>query len=158
MRTLVIGYGNIGRLDDGLGPALAEAIGRLALPGVSVDSDYQLVVEDAVELAQHDAVIFADADASCPDPFYFRRLSPEPHLSFSSHSVQPAALLFLAADLFAAKTKAYVLGIRGYEFNEFGERLSGTAQKNLAAASDFLRNALCEGDLDKHCQAELKTA
>ena len=33
---LLLGYGNPGRLDDGLGPALAAQVERLALPGVTV--------------------------------------------------------------------------------------------------------------------------
>jgi DNA-binding response OmpR family regulator len=47
-RVLVIGYGNPGRLDDGLGPALAETLQRLDLPGVTVDADYQLTAEDGL--------------------------------------------------------------------------------------------------------------
>jgi len=36
----------------------------------------------------------------------------------------PVRSLTARADgCFNAKTKAYILGIRGYEFNEFGERL-----------------------------------
>ena len=50
---LLIGFGNPGRLDDGLGPALADAIEKLALPGVTVESNYQLTVEDAAEIAKH---------------------------------------------------------------------------------------------------------
>ena len=46
-KVLLIGYGNPGRLDDGLGPALAAAVEKLAIPGVTVDADYQLNVEDA---------------------------------------------------------------------------------------------------------------
>ena len=34
-RLLVIGYGNPGRLDDGLGPAFAAQVERLQLPDVS---------------------------------------------------------------------------------------------------------------------------
>ena len=40
----------------------------------------------------------------------------------------------LACELFGAKTKGYVLGIKGYTFNEFGEGLSAGALKNLATA------------------------
>ena len=50
-RILVIGYGNPGRLDDGLGPAVASAMEEFNLPGVSVDSNYQLTVEDAASAA-----------------------------------------------------------------------------------------------------------
>ena len=43
VKTLLIGYGNPGRLDDGLGPALAEAVAKLAIPGVTVEADPEAV-------------------------------------------------------------------------------------------------------------------
>ena len=55
MRTLVLGFGNPGRLDDGLGPAVVEALRAYELPGVTMDADYQLRVEDAAEIAGYDA-------------------------------------------------------------------------------------------------------
>ncbi len=139
---LVIGYGNPGRLDDGLGPALAEKIAACRVPGVTVDSDYQLTVEDAVTLAGHDVVVFADADVAGPAPFYFKEIRPAAHITFSSHSIGPASLVGLAEDLFGKTPKAFVLGIRGYEFNEFGEQLSAAAISNLNEAVIFLEETL----------------
>lgn len=141
-RILVIGYGNPGRLDDGLGPALAQAVDRLGIAGVDVDSDYQLTVEDAHELAHHDVVIFADADVSGPEPFYLKTVAPAPRVTFSSHSIGPASLLGLTRELFAACPQAFILGIRGYEFNEYEERLSAKAQENLEQAVTFMETAL----------------
>lgn len=141
-RVLVIGYGNPGRLDDGLGPAFAERLEERALDGVRVDANYQLAVEDAAEVAEHDVVVFADATASGPEPFFFRPVEASAALSFSSHSVKPEALLALAQDLFGARTRGYALGIRGYLFNEFGERLSPAARGNLAAALSFFETWL----------------
>lgn len=151
-KVLVIGYGNPGRRDDGLGPALAEALEGLNLPGVTIDSDYQLTVEDAAAVAEHEVVVFADADLAAPEPFWFRKIEPGPSVtsstalgaSFSSHSVQPDSVLALAQELFGARTEGYVLGIRGYEFDEFGEALSQRAQANLAAALQFIRPVLRE--------------
>ena len=141
-RILVIGYGNPGRRDDGLGPALAAALDGMALPGVTVDADYQLTIEHAAEIAAHDAVIFADAAVRGPAPFEFRRLDPGEPATFSTHSVSPAGVLALAQQCFAARTCGYVLALRGYEFNEFGEGLSPPAQANLAAAVEFLHTVL----------------
>jgi hydrogenase maturation protease len=137
-KFLLIGYGNPGRLDDGLGPALAEAIESLDLPGVTVDSDYQLTVEDAAVVAEHDIVIFADASISGDEPFFFKPIQPKSTLSFSSHSVEPDALMALAIDLFGATTKGYALGIRGYEFDEFEEKLTSQAKENLQKAVQFI--------------------
>lgn len=147
-RMLVVGFGNPGRLDDGLGPALAQAVAELGLPDVEVDSDYQLTVEDAAVAAEHDVIVFADADETGPEPFALRRLelgSTRP--TFSSHHVSPAGVLALAKDLFGAEPECWLLGIRGYEFNAFGERLSGAARDNLRAALSALSGMLGEGKL-----------
>lgn len=148
--VLLIGYGNPGRLDDGLGPALAKAIAAQNLPGVLTDSDYQLSVEAAAAAAEVETVIFADADTSGPEPFWMKRLelgSIRP--SFSSHSISPEGVLALARELFDAKTEAWIMGIRGYQFNEFGERLSPGARENLNAAYEFLEKALRTGRLEE---------
>lgn len=142
--VLVIGYGNPGRLDDGLGPALAGALQALNLPGVTVDSDYQLTVEDAELVARHSVVIFADAAVQGPEPFALRAVSPTDEASFSSHSVEPGAVLTLA-QLFGGRPAAYALAIRGYEFNGFGEQLSPAARRNLAAAVRFMQDSLAKG-------------
>jgi hydrogenase maturation protease len=151
-RFLVYGYGNPGRGDDGLGPALAAALEELNPPSTTVESNYQLSVEDAADVAEHDAVIFVDADVSCPEPFRFERVAPERALSFSSHSVAPGALLALADELFGKKTDGYLLGIRGYEFNEFKESLSYLARENLGEALKFVIRALEERRFDEYLQ------
>jgi len=146
---LLIGFGNPGRLDDGLGPAFAERVEQMNLPGVVVDSDYQLTVEDGAAVAEHAVVIFADASTNCKEPYSFEKIEPEPTMSFSSHSISPQAVLGLAHDLFKAKTRGYLLGIRGYEFDEFGQKLSGHAKKNLDKAVDFFNSVVKTGDFDK---------
>lgn len=147
-RVLVYGYGNPGRLDDGLGPALARELSA-RLPGdeLTIESGYQLQVEDAALVAEHGVVVFADADVACAEPFELRRLEPRPGAEFSTHSVAPAALLALAREHFDCRTVGFVLGIRGYEFDEFGEELSPGARRNLAAAADYVARALGDGSL-----------
>lgn len=144
-KVLVIGYGNPGRRDDGLGPTAAAAIEKMRLRDVTVDSDYQLTVEDAHAVARCDVAVFVDADASGPEPFSFRRIAPSDYASFSSHSVEPDVVLGLARSLFKAEPDGYVLGIRGYEFNEFGEALSKGARENLDEAVRFLRETIVTG-------------
>ena len=147
--VLFIGYGNPGRLDDGLGPALADALEKLDLPGVSVDADYQLMIEDAAVAAEHDFVIFADAAVKGGDTYFFHAIEPRDPSGFSTHSVEPEAVLGMAHKMFGASTKGFVLGIRGYEFNEFGERLSVGAQANLRRALEFIEPVLRERSFDQ---------
>ena len=137
-RVLLLCYGNPGRLDDGLGPAFGEVAERESLPGVTVDVDYQLTVEDAALAVEHDTVVFIDAAVRGREPFFFRQIGPVPGLGFSSHGAEPAAILALAGEFQERIPEGYVLGIRGYEFSEFGETLSPGALDNLAAALQFL--------------------
>ena len=141
-KVLVIGYGNPAREDDGIGPAAAEIIGKHSIEGIVVDANYQVTVEDAVAVAQHDYVIFIDASASGKEPFTFSRLYPKHQISFSSHSVEPEEVLGLAKDLFNAGTEAYILGVRGYSFSMFEERMTEKASENLSKALDFLVHVL----------------
>ena len=150
--VLLIGYGNPGRLDDGLGPAAAKAVEELRLPGVTVETDYQLTVEDAADVARCKVVVFVDADVGGPAPFRVRRIEPGPErVGFSSHSVAPREVLALAKQLFNAAPKGYILGIRGYEFDDFGEALSEKAQANLAEAVEYVKAAIRKGEFEEVC-------
>lgn len=147
-RTLILAWGNPARGDDGLGPAIAGLVDALAIPEVTVHSDYQLQIEDAETIARHDRVIFVDADRTGTEPFSCRRLTPSTHgLSFTSHSVSPGALLELTRRLFERAPEAWLIGIRSYDFDQFEEKLSAGARTNLEAAADFMRRALTDGEL-----------
>lgn len=145
-RILVIGYGNPGRCDDGLGMALAERIKALEIPGVDVDIRYQLNVEDAEDVSKHDVVVFLDACLCAPPPFFFRTLEPRAGtLEFTTHSLAPEGVLGLAHDMYGVHTKGYALAVRGYDFHDFGEELSKDAQENLEEALTYLAEALQPG-------------
>jgi hydrogenase maturation protease len=143
-RVLVIGYGNPARGDDGLGPEAAADVESRAIPGVTVDADYQLTVEDSAAVAEHDTVVFIDAAVEGEEPFAFYPLEPAPVAGVSTHGVEPDSVLGLARDLFGATTSAYVLAIRGYEFDHFTEALSDRARENLEAALAFIVPHLTE--------------
>ncbi|MHC5002195.1 MAG: hydrogenase maturation protease [Planctomycetota bacterium] len=143
---LVIGYGNPARGDDGLGPAAADAVAAAGLAGVTVRRADQLQIEDAEELARHDATVFVDAHVDGAAPFELAPLRPDAGAGLGTHAVHPAALLSVARDVLGAGGAAYVLAIRGYEFDMFCERLSPHAARNLAEASTLLVGLLGEPD------------
>jgi Ni,Fe-hydrogenase maturation factor len=116
----------------------------MEIDGVTVETGYQLSVEDAVRVAEHDVVVFADADAKGPAPFSFDRVDPRPPSGFSTHSVSPGAVLAMAREHFAAGAEGYLLAVRGREFDGFEERLSGTARGNLDRALAFIEPVLRE--------------
>ena len=148
-RILVIGYGNPGRRDDGLGPAFAARLETLRLPGVTVEVDYQLAIEHAHLVAQHDVVVFADAAADIGDqsPFYLRSLAPAANADYSSHSVSPHAVLHLAAQCFGAHAGGWLLGIRPIDLESFAEGLTPGAEANLSAALTAFCEAVESGRL-----------
>ena len=149
-RVLVIGYGNPGRLDDGLGPAFAEMVEAMALIGVEVEIDYQLNIEHAELIAGFDIVIFADAHTSSAEPFEITSLRPGQYQpEFTSHSVLPGDVLSLAGTMFHHEPRCYVLAIRGYQFDEFGQDLSPRAMDNLNHAVQFIEEILRGGYYDR---------
>ena len=123
-----------------MGPAFAEQIQALELPGVSVESNYQLNIEDAELISKFELVVLADASVDASEPFDFMPMhSKPPVVGFSSHSITAESLLGLAEELFNAAPQAYAMAIRGYEFNAFGEVLSEAATGNLAGAVGFFQ-------------------
>lgn len=146
--TLVIGYGNPGRADDGLGPALADAVERADIPGVRAIAAFQLQVEHAAEIALVPRVVFADACTGDGPPCALRRLHPRAAQSFSTHSVRPEAVLALARDVFGWVGDAYLLAIRGEAFDAFEESLSPAGAAALGQAAGLLLPALRRADID----------
>lgn len=148
-RILVIGYGNPGHCDDGLGPAFAARLEGLSLPGIAVESDYQLSIEHAERAARHDIVVFADAaaDVDGDAPFYLRSVEPAPDALCFSHSISPQAVLHLAAQCFGAHPTGWLLGIRPMDLESFAEGLTPEAEANLSAAVTSFREAIGSGRL-----------
>lgn len=132
-RVLVLGYGNPARGDDGLGPALAERVEALHLPGVVVETDYQLCIEHAALAAEHDVVVFADACVDADAAFAFGPVAPAPDEAFCTHAVTPGQVLRLATTCFGAAPRAYLLGLRARAIEGFDEGLTTEAQAGLDA-------------------------
>jgi hydrogenase maturation protease len=140
--VLVYGYGNPGRQDDGLGIALVEQLQAWAqaerISGLVLDSNYQLNAEDALTVAEARTVVFVDATGEGDEPFTFRRLESRAEIAFSTHAMSPESVLALAAELYDKRPPAWLLAIRGYEW-EPNAAPTPAAQANLTAARGFLQ-------------------
>ena len=143
----ILGYGNAGRGDDGLGPALVQALRARGLPGVELSEAYQLMVEHAARLAEVDVAVLVDAALTGPAPFALRALSAggDPAARFSTHVVTPEDLVALAHTLYGRCARTYLLGIRGEQFDDYREGLSPAGAAHLRAAIDFLADRLPGG-------------
>jgi hydrogenase maturation protease len=138
LRSIIIGYGNPGRQDDGLGPAFIDCFQGKTNKKVELQANYQLTVEDALEIANYQQVIFVDASIDCQTAFLLEEISETNNTGFGSHSLTPQALIQLCNTLYQHFPKAYILAIRGYEFDQFEEKLSEAASENLNLAIHYL--------------------
>jgi len=82
-------------------------------------------------------VVFVDASVEVEEPFAFTELAPAPQIAMTTHELRPGAVLALCEELYGRRPSAFVLAIKGYEW-DLREGLSTRAEKNLAAALDFL--------------------
>lgn len=136
---LVIGYGNPGRGDDGLGPEFARRLAAAPPPGVRVEIDYQLTVDHALAVAEVGRVLFVDATTGPAAPCTLRRLSPDHRAALDSHSLSPEAVLALAEILYGRHPEGSVLAIAGECFGEVSEGLSPLAERNLGLGLEMFR-------------------
>ncbi|MFO8030130.1 MAG: hydrogenase maturation protease [Cyclonatronaceae bacterium] len=152
-RMLIYGYGNPGRQDDGLGKALVELaeewVQKEGLENISLDVGYQLFVEDVTLIEDKDLIIFVDASMDeCIADFDLAAVEADDKATFTMHQVSPGFILALYETLYGPVPPAYLLQIRGYEW-EMEESLSPGAQENLGKAWKELRQILRDpGRLD----------
>jgi hydrogenase maturation protease len=131
---LVLAVGNPSRGDDAIGPLLAERLEAAALPGVEVIVEFQLQVENALDLEGRERVIFVDAGVDTPAPFELRRVQPSAGFLHTSHVLSPEAVLATYERIqgrVAAET--WVLCVRGEAF-ELGAVPSPPALTHIEAA------------------------
>ena len=137
--VLVLAVGNPSRGDDALGPELAARLEASALPGVEVITEFQLQVENALDLEGRERVIFVDAGTGTPAPFELRRATANPDFLHTSHALPPEAVLATYRRVTGNEPpEAWLLCVRGESF-ELGEGLSQEAAGNVEAAWDELR-------------------
>ncbi len=152
----VYGFGNPGRQDDGMGPAMIDKLEAENIPGIVTDSNYQLNIEDAHNISQSDMVIFVDASIDAGEPFTFSKIEPSAEITFSTHTMSPESVLALCKDIYNKDMEAYVLAIKGYEW-EFTEGFSGQAAYNFNEAYTFLLKKIEEmlknHKIKSHCCA-----
>ena len=92
-RVVLLGWGNVTRTDDALGPLLMERARCARLPHVTLVEDFQLQIEHALDLQGHALALFADAGLGSPAPFTFYRTEPRADTAYSSHKLAPEAVL-----------------------------------------------------------------
>jgi hydrogenase maturation protease len=142
---LIYGYGNPGRQDDGLGNAFVEAMEEWAkgnkLEHLAFDSNYQLNIEDAAAIAEHDMVFFVDASTEEIDDFMLSPVDANTEVTFTTHAASPGYIVHLCGQLYDRVPDTFLLHIKGYEW-AFREGLSAKGRINLSKAMDYLKSRL----------------
>jgi hydrogenase maturation protease len=160
LRSLVIGYGNPSRRDDGVGLAVINGLrarlgqepldegddGYSALGG-NVDTLFlqQLMPELVETLAQYDRLWFVDAHLGVyPELVRRTNLSPNYDPALVSHHLKPEALLMLAQQIYSRAPAAELISIRGFDF-DFGEGLSPETAEGAQQVLDDLWRTIAPG-------------
>lgn len=149
--ALLLGYGNPYRRDDGVAFHVINAIrARLGRPPLALDDTgeddlgnaidtvmaHQLVPEIAPMLAKYARVIFVDAHiGSIPEEIRVILVEPDASLQATTHHFGPPLLLSLAHAQSGSCPQAWLLSIRGDDF-DYGETLTESCAARLAPAVD----------------------
>lgn len=156
MRTLVIGYGNLDRGDDGVAYAIVNELRRALLCepldeeetgleqlGRRTDAIFlrQLVPELMETAAAYHRVVFVDAHVGDRDgELAWREIVPAFVPSAFTHHLTPATFLALMRALYDRSPVGYLLSVRGHTF-DFRRGLSeATARLVGSAVEKILEN------------------
>jgi len=137
-KTLVIGFGNIYRRDDGVGfvvvNALREKLGRPPLD--AEDDGYDDLGHEIDTLLLHQLVPdLAEVVAAgiIPDLIHEEEVIASYQSAIVPHQLHPGTVLTLAHELYDSQPRGVLLSIRGYDF-DFGEELSAQTAELVPAA------------------------
>ena len=134
---LLIGIGNSGRGDDGLGWKFTEWVRQSVKDCMDFEYRYQLQIEDTVTISKYGFVIFADAShTALKEGFEIKPCIAAGHYFYSSHIQSPETILYLANDLYNKFPQTYTIAISG-QYWDLKTSLSKEAKKNLQSAFTF---------------------
>jgi len=156
-RTIIIGYGNIDRSDDGLAYEIINLVrqnlGQNVLEdgdtgleelGGEIDSVFlpQLVPEIMELLKDYEQIIFVDAHAGANlEDLNCSRVTPQYVSSTFTHHMTPEALLAFLKTLYQHEPEAYLVSVCAHEF-DFKRTFSPKTQALLGPACNKVMQLL----------------
>ena len=152
-KTLIIGYGNPDREDDGVAwhilTFLADRLGRPDPynPETGFEPDkqnptlwfmLQLTPEIAETIAEYEKVCFIDAHTgSVPNDLNIEKVSSEFQRSPFTHHMTPAMCLTFVENLYNRVPEAILVSVRGYTF-QFSHDLSPKTRELAQQAAEYI--------------------
>lgn len=132
--TIIFGIGNSARQDDGLGWAFLNEIEKSEVFKGELHYCYQLNIEDAELVSKAEKVIFVDAyEGKLEEAYMFEECGVNGQITYTTHALDPEAILALSQNVYDKKPEAYVMKIQGYEW-ELQEGLTEKGKQNLKKA------------------------
>lgn len=139
---IIIGIGNSGRSDDGLGWAFLDAIKESGVIDCPMIYRYQLQVEDAELISHYDSVLFVDATLTVLQRgFQIIQVMPEIERSFTTHALEPSTIVGLCEEVYGVRPQTHLLMIEGEQW-ELSNRLSHIGRLNLDEAVSAFTEAI----------------
>lgn len=139
-KIIIIGIGNSGREDDGLGWAFLDEIKPKLPTHFDVEYRYQLQIEDAELISHYDKVYFVDAHKQAlENGVIISPCLPKDVHGFSSHALHPETIQFLVNSVYDKNPESYIIGISGGSF-ELKIGLTSKGKENLDKALSYFLN------------------
>ena len=169
-RTLILGYGNFDRQDDGVAWHVLTDVARqlgCAVPfspeeefplhtaapdhgAPDFQFELQLTPELAETLAPYERVCFVDAHTGAvPHDVNVSEIAAEFQASPLTHHLTPQSLLTFAQTLYNARPEAILVSVRGYQFGFERELSPWTAELARQAAEVIVKWVLDTDDTDR---------
>jgi len=139
--TLIIGYGNSLRGDDGIGLKVATEAEKLGISGARSLRCHQLTPELAATIAELDRVIFVDAGINC-NTVQVQAIQPEEATGTQmGHFCDARSLLAISQILYGYAPPAWLITIPALNF-DFGEQFSSFAENGAIEALKIIEKLL----------------
>lgn len=145
-KKLIIGIGNTGRKDDGLGWMFLDLLKESKLKGWDMVYKYQLNIEDADLVKDVETLIFVDSyNDKLPKGFLMEECHSRLDFEYTTHALNPCSVLALCNNLYKKRPTTFVMKIQGFEWG-LGEGLSERAMVNLKKAVDYFSRKYAQLD------------
>jgi len=153
LKTLILGYGNPDRQDDGVAWHILRGLLSHFQQELSNDLDInvsdskygidylfqlQLTPELASDFNRYDRVCFVDAHTGAvPEDVHIERITAKFQHSPFTHHLTPASLISIAETLHHRSPEAILVSVRGFQFG-FSQSLSEETASLTAPAIDTI--------------------
>jgi hydrogenase maturation protease len=134
--TLIIGYGNTLRSDDGVGQLVSQEMEKFNYPYINCLYQHQLTPELVEKIIKYDRIILVDAKVNLDKVQLIQLNNNQNNLNNHScwtHHINPQSLIYLTQFIYQKTPESWLITIPTQNLS-FGENLSEITQKGKQKA------------------------